>query len=272
MKNEEFVDDVLRKVGRNVLLFQQLEQLLKFIIANRSLAGVASEIQELRKEQEIRVNKHTMGTLVGQYAENLSPKLEVSSQEHEQLDEAYLSLSFSVGYGDNHSQNQKEALAQLVTERNDLIHHLLPRFKADSAESCKSLGQELDVQSEKIRLEIKSAQSVAQDLHKGREYLVDYLQSEKCRKVLELSFLRQSRLVLMLADIATQISRKDGWALISSAGNFVKRHAPEALENMRERYGYSSLKQIIQASELFDLHEEVLPKGGTRDLYRLKSG
>jgi hypothetical protein len=92
------------------------------------------------------------------------------------------------------------------------------------------------------------------------------------REEFKLSFLRQSRLVLMLGDIATQMTREGGWALISTAGCIVKEHAAEELEQMKEMHGYSSLKKLIQASEVFDIHEEVTQKGGGRHLYRLKAG
>lgn len=272
MKNEEFVDDVLRKVGRNVVLFQQLEQLLKFVVANGNLAGFASELKALKEAQENKVNKQTMGTLVGQYVENSNPESDTQSTEPAGITEAYFSFSFRVECDDDYYESRKEALGKLVSERNDLIHHLLPRFDMKSAESCSALGKELDKQSDKIRLEIKNLQSTAKALIDGRKATADYFQSEEGKKDLELSFLRQSRLVLMLGDIATQMSREDGWALISSAGHLIKEHAPEELDQMKEKHGYSSLKKLIQASEIFDIHEEATPKGGARILYRLKAG
>jgi len=272
LKNEEFVDDVLRKVGRNVVLFQQLEQLLKFIVANGSLSGFASELKTLKKEQENKVNKQTMGTLVGQYVENSNPESDTQSTEPEEIDEAYFSFSFRIECDDDYYESRKEALSKLVSERNDLIHHLLPRFDMKSAESCRVLGKELDDQSDQIRLEINRLKATAKALNDGRKATADYFQSEEGKKELELSFLRQSRLVLMLGDIATQMSREDGWVLISNAGHLIKDHAPEELEQMKKMHGYSSLKKLIQASEIFDVQEEVTPKGGTRLLYRLKAG
>lgn len=272
LKNEEFVDDVLRKVGRNVVLFQQLEQLLKFIVANGSLSGFASELKTLKKEQENKVNKQTMGTLFGQYVENSNPELGTKSTEPEEIDEAYFSFSFRIECDDDYYESRKEALSKLVSERNDLIHHLLPRFDMKSAESCRALGKELDDQSDQIRLEINRLKATAKALNDGRKATADYFQSEEGRKDLELSFLRQSRLVLMLGDIATQMSREDGWALISSAGHLIKEHAPEELDQMKDKHGYSSLKKLIQASEIFDIREEATAKGGARILYRLKAG
>ena len=270
MKNEEFVDDVLRKVGRNVVLFQQLERLLKFVIANSNLAGFSSELRRLKQEQESKVHKQTLGTLVGQYSEISSPDSNAQSTEPEDLHETFISFSFRIERDEDCYESQKEILAQLVSDRNDLIHHLLPRFDINSAESCETLSEELDQQAEKIRLEINTMQSTAEALYKGREKLGSYLQSEQCKNEIELAFIRQSRLVLILSDIATQISREDGWALMSTAGHIIKQHAPEELESMKEKYGYNSLMKLIQASELFDLYEEVTPKGGSRILYRLK--
>jgi hypothetical protein len=94
LKNEKFVDDVLRKVGRNVVLFQQLERLLKFVVANGNLAGFSSEIKTLKQDQENKVHKQTLGTLVGQYVENSNPDSNAQSSEPEDLDEAYISFSF----------------------------------------------------------------------------------------------------------------------------------------------------------------------------------
>jgi hypothetical protein len=272
LKNEEFVDDLLRKIGRNVVLFQQLEQLLKFLVANGKLAGFASELKTLMKAQENKVNKQTMGTLVGQYVENSNPESDTQSTEPEEIDEVYFSFSFRIECDDNYYESRKEALAQLVTERNDLMHHLLPRLDMESAQICRALSKELDEQSDKIRLEINRLKATAKALNNGRKAMASYFQSDEGRKELELSFLRQSRLFLMLADIATQTSREDGWALISSAGNLIKEHAPEEFDQMKVKHGYSSLKKLIQASEIFDIHEEATSKGGARILYRLKAG
>lgn len=175
MKNEEFVDDVLRKVGRNVVLFQQLEQLLKFVVANGNLAGFASELKALKETQETKVNKQTMGTLVGQYVENSNPESDTQSTEPEEITEAYFSFSFRVECDDDYYESRKEALGKLVAERNDLIHHLLPRFDMKSAQSCRSLGKELDDQSEKIRLEINRLKATANALNDGRKEMAAYL-------------------------------------------------------------------------------------------------
>lgn len=62
-------DEVLRKIGRYMLLFQQVERMLKFIITNGTLSGHVSELLKKREQQAKSVHKQTMGQLVGQFLE-----------------------------------------------------------------------------------------------------------------------------------------------------------------------------------------------------------
>ena len=58
---EKAKNEVLRKIGRNVLLFQQMEKLLKFLIVNGKVAGYAGEIKAKIEQRAATINKKTMG-------------------------------------------------------------------------------------------------------------------------------------------------------------------------------------------------------------------
>ena len=204
--------------------------------------------------------------------ENTNPDYEVISSEPYEITEAYISFNFHVGTDAVYYETKKETLAQLVSERNELVHHLLPKFDASSAKSCKAIEEKLDNQSDKIRSEIKEMRAIAKALEEGRKRMADFLGSQEGKKQFNLSFLRQSRIVLLLGDIATQIKRPDGWTLMNIAGQLVKQHAPEELALLKEKHEYKSLKSLILATEIFDIYEEETEKGGTRVLYRLKAG
>ncbi|NOV23415.1 hypothetical protein E5S69_07655 [Cupriavidus necator] len=60
-------EEVLQKIGRNLLLFQQKERLLKFILTEAAIDGYASELQARREEREATINKKTMRQLVGDF-------------------------------------------------------------------------------------------------------------------------------------------------------------------------------------------------------------
>jgi hypothetical protein len=269
---QDSVNEVLRKVGKNILLFQHLEHLLKFVVANGKIAGYVSELENIKTKQQESINKQTMGQLIGQYIENTNPKHEDESFDPEEVAEAYLSFSFHIETDLIYYETKKEALAQLVFERNQLVHHLLPKLDMNSDESCRAIEKKLDEQSEKIRSEIEEMKSIAKVLDEGRKTIAEFLGSEEGKKQFELSFLRQSRIVLLLGDIATQIKRTDGWTFLSTAGHLIKKHAPEELAMLKERHGYKSLKSLILATEIFDVYEEATQNGGNRVLYRLKPG
>jgi hypothetical protein len=46
MSLEEAVDEVLKNIGRNMMLFQQLETLLKYIIANGNISGYINQLED----------------------------------------------------------------------------------------------------------------------------------------------------------------------------------------------------------------------------------
>lgn len=58
--------------------------------------------------------------------------------------------------------------------------------------------------------------------------------------------------------------------MLSVAGQLIRQHAPEEMAVLKERYGHKTLKDLILATELFDMIDESTDKGGTRVLYRLR--
>ncbi|MGZ8193819.1 MAG: hypothetical protein ACXWTW_09740, partial [Methylobacter sp.] len=155
--------------------------------------------------------------------------------------------------------------------RNELVHHLLPKFDTKSVESCIQIEKQLDEQRKKILSEINELRQKVDSLQEGKKILAEFLSSDEGKKQFELTWLRQSRLVLLLGDIAVQTARADGWASINIAGQLIRQHAPEEIASLKERYGHKSLKALILTTEIFDLYEEPTDKG-FRILYRLKSG
>jgi hypothetical protein len=265
-------DEILRKIGRNIILFQQLEQLLKYLCVNEDISGFASQLQNLTEQRNASIHKQTMGQLVGQYINSVNPEPKELPAEPEEIEEAYVAFKFRIDCDAVYFEKKKEALANLVSERNNLVHHLLPKFDLSNPESCKTIGIKLDDQSERIRDQINDLRANVKALNDGKKELSKFLASEEGKRQFELSFLQQSRLVVLLGEIAVQTARPDGWALMSVAGQLIRQHAPEEIALLKERYGHKSLKSLILETELFDLHEETTEKGGIRVLYRLKSG
>lgn len=271
MTLESHVNEVLRKIGRNILLFQEFELLLKHIVARGSFSGFMSEIGSNIEKRTVHVQKQTMGKLVGEYLEKTDPEYQESSSEPEELREPFISFNFQIERDSNYFKTKKDALAKMVSDRNQLVHHLLPTFNQKSLDSCLQIEQLLDNQKEKILREINELRQRIISWKDLAEKFAEFMLSDDGKKSFRLNLLMQNPLLILLLDIAANTKRADAWASITTAEQLVKKNAPEELALLKEKYGCKSLKALLIATEIFELYEEPT-KNGFRALYRLKAG
>ena len=161
-------------------------------------------------------------------------------------------------------------MASIVDDRNDLIHHLLPKFNPNSNTSCLEIDQYLDKQREKIHPEFDLLHNMVENLQEGRKIIAEFLASKEGKEFFTSSLPRKSPAVTLLEDIAVQKARPDGWVPLSIAGQIIKQHAPDEISALHEKYGSKTMKALVLATELFELCEEPTDRGGIRVLYRLK--
>lgn len=269
---EKAKNEVLRKIGRNMILFQQMERMLKYLITNGNVSGYISEIKANKEQRAETIHKQTMGQLVGQFLMDTHLGSDESTEEPEERKEAYLSLNFKVECDAVYYENKKKVLASIVADRNELIHHLLPGFNPNSTESCLETDRYLDQQREKLIPEFDMLRNMIKTLQEGRKELGGFLVSDEGIKHFNMLWLRQSRLVILLGGIATQVTRPDSWTLLNTASQLIHQRAPEEVAALKKKYGHKTLKGLILATDLFDINEERTDKGGIRVLYRLKPG
>lgn len=129
-----------------------MERMLKYLIANGQFSGNIGEIKANKEQRDERVHKQTMGMLAGQYLDEIHLGSDENIENQEELKEAYLSLSFKGECDSVYYEERKQALASIVDDRNDLIHHLLPNFNTNSISSCLEIDQYLDKARENIEL------------------------------------------------------------------------------------------------------------------------
>ncbi len=256
-------DEVLRRIGRNVVTFQQIEYLLKQLVANAQLAGPARQLSTLAEKQIEEVRNNTMGALAGKLASSVL-QTQWQHETPDDIDEAWARFKFCVGADAALVDHHDQEMRALVNARNDLVHHFLPRWHSALDGDTDNAIAYLDGQhADAVRMR-KRLQGWATSLQAGRHQLAAFLASPE----FELTWLQHSRLVAMLGDIAKRTARPDGWALLSAAGHHIKCEAPSELEALDTRFGLSNLKAVLLASALFDVAEESTPHG-TRTLYRI---
>ena len=165
--NRPEVDEVLRKIGRNVLNLQRIEAMLKYLVSRSSLRG---DLESLKTNHENAVNavsQQTMGNLVKRFIESIYAESGLSERDDEQTKTAKYTFRFRVEATKEVVDATKAALEHIVLERNKLIHHMLVAFNHNSSESCRALSDQLDSQNDKIAIEYENLRTLVVTLRDG---------------------------------------------------------------------------------------------------------
>ena len=262
------VDEVLRRIGRNLLVFQHIEHLLKHLMSNTRFEGTVTSAQANHEERRTKIHKQTLGQLAGQFADDvLADAGERDAPEN--ISEAWFSFGFTIQTDSAFVEQHTAEMKVVVDARNDLIHHFLPRWSPTSEESTRVALTYLDEQRARVLPMRDRLQGFAKALQDAATAHAEFVASPEGVRQFELQWLRHSRLVLLLGELATRTKRVDGWTVLATAGQIVWREEPDELKHMAERYEHRTLKKLLQATELFDIEEEPTARGGTRTIYRI---
>jgi len=164
-------DQVLRKVGRNVVNFQKMEAMLKLLNAQQAVSGSLSDIARISAEASKSVSRQPMGRLADAFVRSVFSN--VNPDPREATDGEAISVSFSliIEATPAVAKERRKALLSVVKERNKLIHKWLGTFNPNSIESCVQLRDALDEQHARIWPEFEMLKSIVLALNELRRCL-----------------------------------------------------------------------------------------------------
>ncbi len=142
--------EALRKLGRNIVNFSKIEGILKYLLSVTQSEGLSTSTRNQFVDNHERFRKHTLGSLVGKLHNTV---LVDDSQSEPQLDSSELGMSwsFKATYSDpDFLTAQKQALSDIVAERNKLIHEDLALLDTSSIEDYYKLISFLDEQNPRL--------------------------------------------------------------------------------------------------------------------------
>jgi hypothetical protein len=262
-------DEVLRRVGRNLLLFQQIEQLLKFILSNHKAGGVPEDFKEKQQMRTDTLNKTMLGNLVDKYVAEVLKDAGVEASEEECSDNT-ITYSFQISVHAEFIEAMRRDMKLMTEQRNELAHGFLSKWLPDSAEKLEDTLSYLDTQREKVLPMHEYLRTMVNHFQESQMKLLEFISSDEYQKQSELMWLQASPLVSLLRDVAFLIHRKDGWSDLARAGRVANNELPEEVKNLNERYGFKTLKKLLIGSEMFDVFDEPLSEGRFRTLYKNK--
>ncbi|MFZ2162660.1 MAG: hypothetical protein WAW02_10630 [Sideroxyarcus sp.] len=262
-------DEVLRRVGRNLLLFQQIEGLLKFLLSFHKAGGTPVDLKERQQKQIDTISRKMFGHLVEKYGTDVLKDAGVEVPDEEGPAD-WITFSFRVSGNAEFIEAMRRDMKLMTGQRNELVHGFLPRWQPDSPEKLEETLAYLDNQREKVLLMHEHLRTTASHIQESRNKLLEFMSSEEYQKQSELMWLQASPLVSFLRDVASQVHRKDGWSYLAHAGRLANQELPEDVNNINERYGFKTLKKLIIGSEMFEVFDEPLSEGQFRTLYKNK--
>jgi len=249
----KLVSEIERKIGRNLIIFQSIEQILKLLArcVNISITVNNGKIETDFEKRIEHINKQTMGQVANQVLENISPPdEELTINKYKKL--KGLRVNFRQFFTE--PDKRKEELKSIVTERNDLVHHLFSKWNLNSLESTLQLEQYLDQQHKKICSEPEYLLSQI-------KFIKKFSTNADVERHVELAIL-----ILQLFDMSKQ---KDGWIVLDKALHVIRQKEPQHITHLKERFG-KKLREMMLPEDIFEIKNELTNKGGKRILYRIK--
>lgn len=263
-------DEVLRRIGRNLLLFQQIEALFKHLLTAHKAEGTPENIHQ-RQQKEIKtISRSMMGSLVDKYGREFLQDAGADLAD-EDRPAGWLSFKFQLVAERDVIVKLQRDMDLMTDARNDLVHGFLPRWQPDSKERLEDALSYLDQQRESAIPMFEHLRESARHLDEGRRLMLEFISSGEHERLMELAWLQSSPLVQLLRAVAANLSRGDGWTYLALAGHVAMSDLPDEVQNIKERYGLATFKSLLLASDMFEVREEPLPQGQTRTIYRNKA-
>lgn len=240
---KETIDEIHRRIGRNLLRYQGIEVCLRLLLPYIHPDGSAKGADAVRSYQQQDVASKSLSPLIQKFRTAVAEMPE--------------------SWGDT--------LQQLRKARNELVHeiHSNPRFDLLSPSGASDLLAYLDEQysqaeewAEIFRVQslvlllilIESQPSIAAEFGANREKLIARL--PKSVEVIDRANPAQSawastRIVTLLRMAELHAKPIDGMTLLSQAGRFIAER--ESSLDLKDIYGLKTLKEILLISGLFDV-------------------
>lgn len=140
-------DEVLRRVGRNLVVFQQVEHALKFLTTHARFHAPASQFAERFAKHAEAIGKKSMGDLAGKLTGTVLMQNEREATP-DAIGEAWFGFRFPIETDAESVARHQAELKELVDRRNELVHHFLPRWQVAVGGDTDTALTWLDAQRE----------------------------------------------------------------------------------------------------------------------------
>lgn len=221
--------------------------------------------KEWMKQKEAYFSSKTMGCLSRMFCERiLKPVIQYTEMEESSRGDVRLNISIRMLDAGGERSGWDQRLQLVVEKRNRLVHQLFRTFDLNSSEGVKKLELFLDEQYQESRSILEDLQRMHESLREFSDLLKTNSLSIVSNGCLDFPFVQVLVVVVLWLPYVSGILSEEGWCSLARAGAYLSKY-PEAVAKCRNKFGTSSLKKILEKTELFDIRGE-----STQVFYRLK--
>jgi hypothetical protein len=135
-------------VGRNVVNFQRLEQILKHLALLAPICAPSKKLQSELDARKATSERLTLGNAIKKWSEIADHTGPQRGQQPD--DEVIVSFGFVLEWNPQKVDQLAAELDSLVEERNRLIHLDLAKIKFEDEVECIALSNRLNAQNDRI--------------------------------------------------------------------------------------------------------------------------
>lgn len=265
MECQDSFEQVLKLVGRNVILFQRLEASMKLLLNESDKVVVcglnSSEVQYPRESA-----KSTLGKLLGDIQTPKPVKdADVISVDDIPSDQIGISTRFQFPIELYFSKAELALLKELKEERNVLVHHFYDSWEPTSKESCLERVQYLTDLRLRVHGALDMLAGAADSLLESQAKVAQQITS---RETLEAQFVTSS-IMSALVNIVDERSDEDGWVMLSEAGGLLRKRIPNDMDALKTKFGIRQLNHLIRSIDGLELGQRELQNGEKQYAYRV---
>lgn len=267
--------EVQRLLGRCLLRLQQYEKLMKAIVAHHEITATGMPLASNQEQRIADTASKTLGTLVGTLLGSYVTTGETDEASEPEARDDVISFKMKMCLSmsaEDYSRTQND-LKELVSMRNDLVHHFIDHHDLWILDGCRGAHDALTAAYGRIDQHFEQLRGWAEHMDQARRLAAEFYQSDTFRDLVIHGIAPDGSvnwpaagIVQTLREAATELA-VDGWTPVASAGRWIAERHPEHLP---AKYGCSSWRQVVHESRLFELRYRDV-NGQRAAWYRAKS-
>jgi hypothetical protein len=245
-------------LGRCLLGLQVFELQLKAIVAHREVSGPPVNLAALVARRVARTGRMTLGMLVGDLLESHLIRESDGPADEPARDAPapWITFRSRMALPDADLDRVRQALEELVTLRNDIVHHFVERHDLTSVNGCRAARDALIATRDLIRRHNDEARVWVEDLERTRATFAQALLDPQNQRLIfggttprKSQALRHTRIVKALR-AATRDVAVGGLTRLDDAVRWINARHPD---EQPQSYGRDNWEEVVSESEVFEL-------------------